>query len=545
MRLKFRAAGQRTGCRPAIRVRNRKGEIIMDLAVNQDTISINNPVFDGTADHPVECDVLLPDYCPDIARILQTGAEAVTDSKTLEAGVLTVNGNLSIKIIYIPENSSSIRCFTYESAFSHSFEAGEAEGKAVSKVKMHVNYVNFRPIGPRRVQVKASVGIAAKITSQKQETVLTGCDDNRVETLKKQIKANTLVAAAEKPFTMNEDLEVEYGKPPIAAIISSRAVAVCSDYKVISNKVIAKGEVLLHTVYSADAEDAHLEVLQHSIPISQIIDLDGADEDCMCEVALAVNDVKVEAAAGVDGENNGLSAQITINAMVSARREQEFEIIQDAYSPVFEMNIERKAVNFEYVSEVIHANEMLKQPLDISGSNAGALTYCAAKAENPAVKIEGKKLTVEGELKVSMLAQDTGGGPLCMEKPMPFKLEQELKKPVKGGHCEPEITVVSAEGTLSSADKLDLRLELAVSAVVYGISGESAVSDMALDESRMKQCNKKTLTIYYADKGESIWEIAKMYNTSMNAVKQENELENDTLPDRRMLLIPKKRCANN
>ena len=42
----------------------------MELNLQKQTVSVNETVYDGSVEQPLECDVLLPDYCPDIARII-------------------------------------------------------------------------------------------------------------------------------------------------------------------------------------------------------------------------------------------------------------------------------------------------------------------------------------------------------------------------------------------------------------------------------------------------------------------------------------------
>jgi hypothetical protein len=49
---------------------------------------------------------------------------------------------------------------------------------------------------------------------------------------------------------------------------------------------------------------------------------------------------------------------------------------------------------------------------------------------------------------------------------------------------------------------------------------------------------RRALCIYYADPGESVWNIAKQYHSDLTAVMEENGLDQDILPQRTMLLIP-------
>ena len=82
--------------------------------------------------------------------------------------------------------------------------------------------------------------------------------------------------------------------------------------------------------------------------------------------------------------------------------------------------------------------------------------------------------------------------------------------------------------------------------MIYSVGKETAITEMDLDTENEKQGGAgKTLTLYFADKGERLWDIAKHYNTSMDAVKKENNLEVDSLDQRNMLLIPKKRNAHS
>lgn len=500
------------------------------------------PMFENTVVHPIDCDVLLPDYCPDIARILSTEAGAVVDTKTIEPDRLTVGGNFSVRVIYVPDASHSLRCFNYETPFSHTFDIGGADREDTARVRVKVDYANCRPIGPRRLAVKASVSIHARVTGRRDEDFVTDCEDNRVELLSRPMKVSNLIGTAERPFKVEEELEVPYDKPPVAAIIRTDANAAAKDFKVIANKIIAKGELTLHTLYSPDLSDSKLEAMDHTLPISQIIDLDGVDEDSICNVSFSVVNSKVEAQADGDGENRILAADVTLNAEASARNMKDFTAVADAYSPVYEMDVQTKPVALERVSDVIRSNETVRLNVDTPVDGMASLTDCKVKADGANAKADGKTLVVSGEMNVSAMGNDMQGGPVCIEKTVPFTLNAQLSAPVENMRCEPEVNVVSTTYSLAPGS-IDLRADCALTAIVYTMSNENLVSDINLDESKPRPSHHKALTLYFADKGEGLWDIAKRYNTSMDAIRRENNLETDTLPERSMLLIPKKHGA--
>jgi LysM repeat protein len=143
---------------------------------------------------------------------------------------------------------------------------------------------------------------------------------------------------------------------------------------------------------------------------------------------------------------------------------------------------------------------------------------------------------------VAAMAADNQGSPICVEKVMPFSLTEEMRTPCENMHSDPNVKVVSTAFNLN-AGRIELRADCMVSAVIFGQNNENVAVDMSIDDSRPKQCQEKTLTLYFADTGEELWDIAKRYNTSMDAIRRENNLETDPLSERSMLLIPKKHCA--
>ena len=86
---------------------------------------------------------------------------------------------------------------------------------------------------------------------------------------------------------------------------------------------------------------------------------------------------------------------------------------------------------------------------------------------------------------------------------------------------------------------MNVSQELRLSAPVCKQIKENAVSDIVPDEQKPKtHDNACALTLYYADEGESIWEIARRYDTSQEAISKENDLQGEAVEKRGMLLIP-------
>ena len=65
------------------------------------------------------------------------------------------------------------------------------------------------------------------------------------------------------------------------------------------------------------------------------------------------------------------------------------------------------------------------------------------------------------------------------------------------------------------------------------------MSDIQINSEEIKKTDSNyALRLYFGTTGESIWDIAKKYSTSVNAVMEENNLYDEKLAENSMLLIP-------
>ena len=121
--------------------------------------------------------------------------------------------------------------------------------------------------------------------------------------------------------------------------------------------------------------------------------------------------------------------------------------------------------------------------------------------------------------------------------------ECEYRIPVDEGEgtlCfSPRAAVLSVSFSMSGTASLECRCEISVGGCIYSLLRPKAALGISCDTEKPKERNRDaSLVIYYAAGGEDVWEIAKRYNTSLQAVMEENALEQTTLQEKRMLLIP-------
>ena len=134
----------------------------MDYTMNKDTLTTSTVVFKGTEEQPVDIDFTLPDYCPDIQRILKCQICPKITSKNISADRLDVDGTTFVKLMYVDSVNGKIHCFEHSLPFSTSFNLKSIPDDVVSVGKSKVEYVNCRAVSPRRLDIHGAFSLSAK-----------------------------------------------------------------------------------------------------------------------------------------------------------------------------------------------------------------------------------------------------------------------------------------------------------------------------------------------------------------------------------------------
>lgn len=511
----------------------------MELNVTRESVRINETVYEGYGEESVESDIRLPDYCPDIARILKTEITPRIQSKRINGEKLMLEGTALIRILYVPEEGQTVRSMLHLHNFSRVFDMKTAPGDAQISVKMQLGYQNCRVLSPRKLEVKAALGINAKVYSATHKDMISSAEGGGVELLKKPIAVSQVIGFSEKQFKLTEMLELGSSKPPVSSIVKYDAVVLSQEFKVISNKVITKGEVIIKIAYVSEMNMSSIEIMEYTLPISQIIDLDGVDDDCSCNVTMEVVSFNLEMGIDSDGQNRSFDVEVEICAATKAYRSMELQVASDAYSTKYETQVETAMLSFEKQMEMAKVSNMYRESIDLSNTEVSSIIDVSGSVMALAVNTNLQAMMIDAKLSVSMLTLDPEGRMNAIENELPVSLRYDMKADYGLVSTEVNLQLVSIAYSMNGMDKVDIRAEIMIEAAVFSTMYETIITGIEIMEPKENEKSKrKALTLYFADKGEKIWDIAKRYNTSMDAVKNENGLEIDELTEHAMLLIP-------
>ena len=82
-----------------------------------------------------------------------------------------------------------------------------------------------------------------------------------------------------------------------------------------------------------------------------------------------------------------------------------------------------------------------------------------------------------------------------------------------------------------------MRLNYTYRAYLYRIQNVDYLTDIEVTGER-NNLNMPELTLYFANKNEDVWDIAKSFSTDMSLIMEENNLTSHIVDNKMVLLVP-------
>lgn len=510
----------------------------MELKLTHESIFINEVVLDSMLEQPIELDYLLPDYCQSIFKVLKCKILPKITSQRIMNGKLVIDGVACIKVIYVSEETYQIRSITQKQVFTKTVELKDDYENGVVNVMCKTDYVNCRVVNQHRLDIRGAISMKATISANRKMDVLTKADGMGVQVDNKRVTALGQKLHSSKEFTIKEELEIGYGKPAMAEVLDFTANALITEYKLIQNKVIVKGEILVHILYVSEV-DQKPEIMDNTIPISQIIDVQGINEDYKCVVNFDVAAVELSLKASGDGECRSFDAEFVVRAFVEANVNDQMKVIDDIFSTGYNLVANTSKVKIEELVDIMNESYMVKSSVKIPQNEICCVYDIICEFASESSKYNNGFIVISGNLNISILAIDSENMPIMIEKTTPCEVRLECRCSDEDVIFSPMITIASVSYNMLSADEIEVKAELKICGNLYKYAFHNIVDSVSIDETLKKnKDDDAVLRLYYANSGESVWGIAKQFNTSVDAILLENNLDSDTLSDRGVLLIP-------
>lgn len=479
----------------------------------------------------VSCDVMLPDYRPEIRRVISVEGTASCEGKYLSGDELEIDGSVTYTVLYIGSDGdgaqrlsslSETSPFTAHIPMKETGEDGDGDRytPADIAVSLTAEQCSCRVSAPRKAALSSRLRIG--VLSSRECDVSLRSDKAAGEVRRKSCeRSSSSVREYRASFECGGEMSEKAG----ASLVSAKGSVCVSDARVTAEGVKFTGEAYIDILMRD--ESGGYGIRSARAAVDEVIPMDSGAKTDAGQLACVFPEVTMtEVNMGDDGT---VTWSMEYDAAADVMTRRKADVTEDAYLP----GARGEEVKREKIS-VLDAVTASNGRLTLShtaaaqqGSGNAKLGAAWGRAECDKPVLKNGRVSLSGKIKLGWVLTD-GDDAVTGEGAVPFRYETEAKPTenvadvgagADDGDTEILLPFSKCSVTLCDlsarhdGDKLSFVCETGISMLAMREREASALTSIArsAEEDENDGTHEAMLRVYVPDDDEDAWSVEKKF----------------------------------
>lgn len=509
-------------------------------AVGQ-VLRIQRPACERTVISEVAGDFSLPDYQPEIKRLLRVSATAQPPSHYIGGGVAEFSGTVDYCVLYAG-NDGQIYCFptSTEYSFRVPMEAGadfDLNDGLVAYALCEPESIISRVSGPRRMSIKCRLRADVKahgsyiVEEKRKGTLPSSCGEER---LFAERECGVCGYGQSDPFVVSDEVVLEREQPGNAdwradwhadwRIISGDAQVMIGEAKCSNGQVNCRGDVVLKLLLQPEGEGNVPVSLLRKLPFEQSIVADGAQ----INGEAAVTGCCTELSLGMEEGRVLCEAEIVLSA-----RTQWGQVVSyacDWYATGCQSDCSHSEISVPTPLRCVNANvtqSETRSTEELGIPDGATLVDVAGIATVERVEQERGRYVMSGKCRYSLILS-LDGEMSTKEVELPFRYVAEGVQETKKLGYEGQAQVLMVKGRLDG-QTLAIDAELGICMRLWDEDSIRVVGTTTVGDCQERRPGEMILC--YPSREDTVWSVGKRYGAPLDALISKNRLNDEKRAD--------------
>ncbi|MBQ2931354.1 MAG: DUF3794 domain-containing protein [Clostridia bacterium] len=500
----------------------------MSVKLQKENIRLSEVMCSPYCRTTVEGDVIVPDVKPDIQKILQVDSSVVINQKNVQNDKVYIQGTVRLNVLYLPDEAEewSVKSILCNQEFNHTIDIKGIKPGMDMCVDAEIEPCEYTLVNSRKLNLRSRVGLLARLSTSREIELATGLEGGEpIEILANTMEIYNPRIDTVREMIVRERLEVPSGSPSICEVLKVSAKVCPTELRILDGRAAVSGELKVCTLYCGEGEKSAPEAMEHTLSFQESLEVDGLCEGMNGEIEYMVKDIVYEVCADSDGDRRILSCEVVICASLRAFESLECRVIEDAYGKTRSVELQKTPCRIEKMLGCETAQLSLNESVNIPDylPCIRKLCECTGQATVESVSVSQNTVTVSGYITANFLyLSDDSSQPVSgFSHVLPFEKCFEFAGLTPDTVCDAHAEVEHIACTINGDKNLGVRAIIAVSIKAIAPYSANLVSDIAYcEDDCMPKC--ASIVVYFVQKGDTLWNIAKKYRTSVDAILSAN-----------------------
>ena len=510
-------------------------------------------------------DYNVPDYRPDIVKVLKEKGELHFDEVKAAAGAAWLKGRLVFRVLYrSDQENGKISCLKGEIPFQEKLNMDGVQEYDVIQASGEIEDLTIGVIHSRKISVRAVILLKTEEPQEKEDELCVGIEaDDGCEKRYRNTNILQLLCMKSDQCRQKSEITLPSSKPNVQEILWKSLEIRNLDTKMGQDGVKLSGEVLISVLYQEEEETDRVQWYETVIPLDCGVECDaGTEADIIYKVKARPASMELEVKPDYDGEERVLVLELVMNLDIRVWKEQEISMLEDVYSLKKEIIPVCTGVTLHHISVKNDSQCRLTEQMELAESQEKILQICSCEGT---VHLESTELTEQGVRAEGILVTELLY--ITTDDQMPigsareiYPFEQLIEIPQQTARTErnkpEELEALERKNKLQTEldcrisqlsavmldqDHVEIKAVIGLDLLAFEQEQIDNITDMREEALDMEQLQKRPgLVGYIAKDGDSLWSIAKENHTTVEDILRDNHRTDEDLRRGEKILIVKK-----
>ncbi len=499
----------------------------MENKVNGAYIQV--PINEKSTTTDLSTDFTLPDYQPEIKRLLKVNARVLPPTKYIGDSEGELSGNIDYYVHYIGSDNQ-IYCAPLSTEYKVTVPMDKNELTLVNMTadaEISPDNVGGRVTSPRKLNVKCRLKTRARMYGDMplDSGYMNMGGDNQVLCGSEKI-TRRMFAQSEIVHLCDEIIQ---GRDSENRVVSADGHVLIGEVSAGAGAVNVKGELYLKLMMCREADGMPYTTLRR-LPFSEIVMTEGADANSFANAKGSVCEMSIN----VEEDRIGIDVGVILE--ISACKSETVSYVKDMYSTSRKTECAYREIPTLREGRAFNSNftQSDSKTLEEAGlSPEHKIVDVSGVACPESAMLEGGKWVFTGKSKFSVIAEKDGEYSNT-EIEMPYRYSVDAKQ----GDTEDSYASATAE-IISTRARLDgERIGIDAEVMMCGVISCPDKTVMLDNVSFFEESERARgeYVICYPSRSDSVWSVAKKYGRTVNALCETNKLKISDAPDSKATL---------
>lgn len=507
----------------------------MAIETLKENLCVNQIIGKAKENITTEGDVIIPDIKPDILSTINTNGTVCIYKKEVSDGKIRIDGGVQVYIMYLADDENgNVRGLNTVVEFSKVIDMENVNSNMSLESDIRLSNIECKVLNGRKVNIKVNIDVDVSVYSNENMDFIKDIENNDdIQVLNTSATMDSLLGSGSTKAFAKDTITID-NNDNLAEIMKVTLNLTNKEEKTSYNKILAKSDMQVNILYLTD--DNRVNEVNWQIPVMGFIDMQNISDENLCSVNYEIKNVLIKPNSI---EEHSIYVEVELEIYCNVFEKKELNIIQDLYSPTENLNINQKNISVMRDKKIVNNRCSINEKMFISELQGAKLCNTEVIPEITKQNVYNDKIVYDGELQVQFIFISSVTNRIEIKvQNIPFSTNVDCIGVSSDSNLSTRLEVLNQNFNVMPDGNVEANVDINIISDVSKMMELKVIDNISISDDDNE--NIYSIVVYFVKPGDTLWNIAKRFKSTINAIASVNGIEDENKIDiGQQLFIPK------